>query len=194
MAIIGAGISGLLACKYTLSKGFHPTIFEAKSSIGGVWTKTVETTKLQTPKPAYQFSDFPWPSTVEDDFPNQHQVFDYIQSYANHFDLLRHIKFNTKVLSIEYEGPSEEEMQSWSMWGGIGDPFGSKGKWKVIVEDAQSFSTEVCILYSMQTHIQLIRIVLFLVMILCALDIYEVYLLWVRTRWNGGLCQFSNFI
>ncbi|KAK9987603.1 hypothetical protein SO802_027842 [Lithocarpus litseifolius] len=143
VAIIGAGISGLLACKYTLSKGFHPIVFEAKSSIGGVWTKTVETTKLQTPKPAYQFSDFPWPSTVEEDFPNQHQVLDYIQTYANHFDLLRHIKFNTKVLSIEYEGPSEEEMQSWSMWGGIGDPFGSKGKWKVIVEDAQSFSTEV---------------------------------------------------
>ncbi|KAM3695789.1 hypothetical protein ACJW31_07G160700 [Castanea mollissima] len=143
VAIIGAGISGLLACKYTLSKGFHPIVFEAKSSIGGAWTKTVETTKLQTPKPAYQFSDFPWPSTVEEDFPNQHQVFDYIQSYANHFDLLRHIKFNTKVLSIEYEGPSEEEMQSWRMWGGIGDPFGSKGKWKVIVEDAQNFSTEV---------------------------------------------------
>ncbi|GMY05321.1 probable flavin-containing monooxygenase 1 [Fagus crenata] len=143
VAIIGAGISGLLACKYTLSKGFHPIVFEAKSSIGGVWRKTVETTNIQTPKPMYQFSDFPWPSSVKEEFPNQHQVFDYIQSYARHFDLLRHIKFNTKVLSIDYEGASEEEMQSWSMWGGIGEPFSSKGKWKVIVEDARSSSTEV---------------------------------------------------
>ncbi|XP_059429313.1 probable flavin-containing monooxygenase 1 [Corylus avellana] len=144
VAIIGAGISGLLACKYTLSKGLHPIVFEAKSTIGGVWTKTIETTKLQTPKPAYQFSDFPWPSSVEEDFPNQHQVFDYIQSYARHFDLLRHIKFNTKVVSSEYEGPSEEQMQSWSMWGGAGEPLiSSKGKWKVVVEDSPTLSTEV---------------------------------------------------
>ena len=146
VAIIGAGISGLLACKYTLSKGFHPIVFEAKSTIGGVWTKTIATTKLQTPKPAYQFSDFPWPPSVEEDFPNQHQVFDYIQSYARHFDLLRHIKFNTKVVSIEYEGPSEEQMQSWSMWGGAGEPFiSSKGKWKVVVKDSPTLSTPVCI-------------------------------------------------
>lgn len=146
MAIIGAGISGLLACKYTLSKGFQPIVFESSSSIGGVWTKTVESTKLQTPKELYQFSDFPWPSSVTEDFPNQHQVLDYIRSYAQHFDLLKHIKFNTKVCGLEYEGPSEDEMQSWSLWGGTGEPFSSKGKWKVTlhVQDKQSSSSEVC--------------------------------------------------
>ena len=145
IAIIGAGISGLLACKYTLSKGFHPIVFEAKSNIGGVWTKTIETTRLQTPKVLYQFSDFPWPTSVTEDFPNQHQVFDYIQSYAHHFDLLRHIKFNTKVVSVEYEGLSEEEMQSWTMWSGTDAFLSSKGKWKLMIEDTSSLSTEVCI-------------------------------------------------
>ncbi|KAM1345824.1 hypothetical protein FF1_035158 [Malus domestica] len=143
VAIVGAGISGLLACKYTLSKGFQPIVFESTSSIGGVWTKTIESTKLQTPKPLYQFSDFPWPSSVEEDFPSQHQVLDYIQSYAQHFDLLKHIKFDTKVCGIEYEGASEDEMQAWSHWGGTGEPFSSKGKWKVAVEDKHSRSTEV---------------------------------------------------
>ncbi|KAJ0014945.1 hypothetical protein Pint_19783 [Pistacia integerrima] len=53
------------------------------------------------------------------DFPSQHQVLDYIQSYAHHFDLLKHIKFNTKVVGIEYEGASDEEIGSWSSWNGI---------------------------------------------------------------------------
>ncbi|KAJ7967085.1 Flavin-containing monooxygenase [Quillaja saponaria] len=143
VAIIGAGISGLLACKYTLSKGFHPIVFEAQSSIGGVWTKTVQSTNLQTPKPAYQFSDFPWPSSVTQDFPIHHQVLDYVQSYAHRFNLLKHIKFNTKVEGIEYEGPSEEEVQAWHLWSGTGEPFNSRGKWKVSVRNTQNDSTEV---------------------------------------------------
>ncbi|KMT01258.1 hypothetical protein BVRB_9g212760 [Beta vulgaris subsp. vulgaris] len=143
VGIIGAGISGLLACKYALAKGYHPIVFESRSTIGGVWTKTVETTKLQTPKPLYEFSDFPWPSSVETVFPDQNQVFDYLKSYANHFDLLKHIRFNTKVVSIKYEGPSDEEIQSWALWGGNGDPFGNKGKWVVTTQDLKNQSTEV---------------------------------------------------
>ncbi|TYH78186.1 hypothetical protein ES332_D04G207800v1 [Gossypium tomentosum] len=143
VAIIGAGISGLLACKYTLSKGFHPIVFESQSTVGGVWTKTVETTKLQTPKPVYQFSDFPWPELVSEDFPDGQKVFDYVNGYAKHFDLVKHIKFNTKVVGIEFEGPNDEEIQAWSLWGCNGEPFGSKGKWKVVVEDLVTLSTEI---------------------------------------------------
>ncbi|GFY89816.1 hypothetical protein Acr_07g0000130 [Actinidia rufa] len=138
VAIIGAGISGLLACKYTLSKGYHPVVFEAQSSIGGVWTETFETTKLQTPKPFYQFSDFPWPASVPEVFPDHHQVLEYVGSYARYFNLLQHIRFNSKVVSICYEGPSDEEMQVWALWGGTGEPFSSKGKWNVTVQDTIS--------------------------------------------------------
>lgn len=147
VAIIGAGISGLLACKYILAKGFHPIVFEAKSSIGGVWTKTFETTKLQTPKSLFQFSDFPWPSSVTEEFPDQHQVLSYITAYAHHHDLLKHIKFNSQVQGIHYEGPPFEEMQAWHLWGGTGDPFTSKGKWTLSVKNTQlqldSNSTQV---------------------------------------------------
>ncbi|CAI0469141.1 unnamed protein product [Linum tenue] len=124
IAIIGAGISGLLACKYALSKGFHPTVFEARSSIGGVWRKTLSTTRLQSPKSVYQFSDFPWPDSVTAEFPSQDEVLGYIQAYAAHFGLAKHIKFNTKVLSINYSGAAEDETAA-------GDVSSSDGKWEV---------------------------------------------------------------
>ncbi|XAR56229.1 Flavin-containing monooxygenase [Bertholletia excelsa] len=143
VAIIGAGVSGLLACKYALSKGYHPTVFEAKGNIGGVWTKTLETTKLQTPRPYYQFSDFPWPDSVTEEYPSQRKVFPYLESYARHFDLYQYIRFHRKVIGINFEGPSDKEMVAWTQWGGSSDPFGSKGKWKVIVPDTQNSTNEV---------------------------------------------------
>ncbi|MCD7466325.1 hypothetical protein HAX54_002929 [Datura stramonium] len=138
IGIIGGGVSGLLACKYCISKGFDPIVFESESSIGGVWSKTIGSTKLQTPKPLYQFSDFPWPDSVAEVFPDQQTVLDYIESYAHHFDLIRHIHFNTKVLSLSYEdGGGAGE---WNLWS---DPFNNKGKWNVTVQDAPTLSTRV---------------------------------------------------
>ncbi|KAM7258280.1 hypothetical protein ACFE04_014021 [Oxalis oulophora] len=128
VGIVGAGISGLLACKYTLSKGFTPIVFESRNDLGGVWIKTIQTTKLQSPKAFYQFSDFPWPDSLLQDFPDQQQVLDYIKSYAAHFDLVKHIKFHSKVLGVEYENPSQST---------------SQGQWKLIVADTKtSNSTE----------------------------------------------------
>ncbi|XP_060168713.1 probable flavin-containing monooxygenase 1 [Lycium barbarum] len=142
IAIIGAGISGLLACKYSISKGFDSIVFESESSIGGVWTKTIGSTKIQTPKPFYQFSDFPWPDSVTEMFPDQQTVLEYIESYARHFDLLRHIQFNNKVLSISYEGGDSISGER-NLWGGTGEAFSNKGKWNVTVQDTRTLSTQV---------------------------------------------------
>ncbi|KAL0352502.1 UNVERIFIED_CONTAM: putative flavin-containing monooxygenase 1 [Sesamum calycinum] len=134
IAIVGAGISGLLACKHAIEKGFKPVIFEARNNIGGVWSNTIHSTKLQSPKDYFQFSDFPWPESVPETFPNHNQVLDYITSYARRFDLFPLINFNSKVVGITYV--SSEDTSCWSMWGGSGEPFSANGKWDVVVQDA----------------------------------------------------------
>ncbi|CAI9117088.1 OLC1v1018416C2 [Oldenlandia corymbosa var. corymbosa] len=136
IGVIGAGISGLLACKYALQKGFLPTVFEAHDSIGGVWSSNViTTTKLQTPKYQFQFSDFPWPDSVAEEFPHHRQVMDYLTRYALHFKLLPHIKFNHKVIGIDYVSSSSEEEDQQFLWGGSGHAFSDRGKWNVTVQD-----------------------------------------------------------
>ncbi|CAN1770722.1 Probable flavin-containing monooxygenase 1 [Linum perenne] len=144
IAIIGAGISGLLACKYALSKNFHPIVFESRSDVGGLWTSTLSTTKLQTPKPIFQFSDFPWPESVTEDFPTHDKVLDYLKSYSNHFNLNKYIQLNTRVVRINYRGVPDDEIEAWSSWGGNGDAFSSRGKWEVEVSrNGSSDETEV---------------------------------------------------
>ncbi|KAG6628181.1 hypothetical protein CIPAW_15G183800 [Carya illinoinensis] len=112
VGIIGAGTSGLLACKYILDRGFNPIVFEAAESVGGLWNHTIESTKLQNAKETYQFSDFPWPSSLQEVFPTHStQVLKYLESYAQHFGIIPYIKFNSKVIDIDYVGEFYEKME-----------------------------------------------------------------------------------
>ncbi|KAL3830505.1 hypothetical protein ACJIZ3_019307 [Penstemon smallii] len=100
IAIIGAGISGLLACKHAMEKGFNPVVFETRPNIGGAWSSTMDSTKLQTPKDYFQFSDFPWPDSVSETFPNHNQVMNYIKSYALLLRLLVSIMYHQSTRKI----------------------------------------------------------------------------------------------
>ncbi|PKI55124.1 hypothetical protein CRG98_024415 [Punica granatum] len=103
VAIIGAGVSGLLACKHLLEAGFDPVVFESHGRTGGVWVKgAIESTRLQTPKSFYQFSDFPWPQSMVEEFPDHRRVVEYLDAYVEEFGLLPRIRFNRRVYRADF--------------------------------------------------------------------------------------------
>ncbi|TKW10318.1 hypothetical protein SEVIR_6G155800v4 [Setaria viridis] len=153
VAIVGAGPSGLTACKHVLAKGFRPVVFEAADAVGGVWTRTLASTRLQTPAAAFRFSDFPWPADVEDDeFPRNDQVAAYMAAYARQFGVLECVRFGSRVLGAEYAGASEQEVAAWERWSGNGEAFGDgTGEWHLTVkhgecEEAQTYKFDFLIL------------------------------------------------
>uniref|UniRef100_A0A8C2UJI1 Flavin-containing monooxygenase n=1 Tax=Coturnix japonica TaxID=93934 RepID=A0A8C2UJI1_COTJA len=106
VAVIGAGISGLAATKCCLEEGLEPICFESSEDIGGLWRIAVServsvyhSIISNTSKEMSCFSDFPFP----EDFPSflTHSLFlEYLRMYAQHFQLLKHIRFKTTVISV----------------------------------------------------------------------------------------------
>ncbi|XP_020585627.1 probable flavin-containing monooxygenase 1 [Phalaenopsis equestris] len=135
VCVVGAGISGLVTCKYLLHKGFRPVVYETGRSIGGVWASTLGSTRLQTSTQSYRFTDFPWPESVAG-APNHEQVMEYLEAYARRFDLMRHVRLGEKVVGLDYVGSNREQMAVWDLWGGTGGAFAEAGcgAWKVTVE------------------------------------------------------------
>lgn len=107
IAIIGAGVSGLAAAKQV--SHHNPIVFEASDSIGGVWKHcSYSSTKLQSRRSDYEFSDFPWPERNNASFPSHTEILEYLHSYAEHFDLLKFVKFNSKVVEIKFVGSDHD--------------------------------------------------------------------------------------
>ncbi|KAG2321242.1 hypothetical protein Bca52824_014455 [Brassica carinata] len=130
VAIIGAGVSGLAAAKHLARH--NPTVFEASDWVGGVWRScTYGTTKLQSARVSYEFSDFPWPDRNDTAFPSYIEILDYLESYAKHFDLFKFIKFGSKVIEVRFTG--EGETSQMDDLGAYGNLLPGKPVWEIAV-------------------------------------------------------------
>ncbi|XP_048353327.1 flavin-containing monooxygenase 5-like isoform X1 [Sphaerodactylus townsendi] len=109
IAVIGAGASGLASIKCCLDEDLEPVCFEMTSNIGGLWrfeekpeegrASIYKSVIINTSKEMMCYSDFPIP----DDYPNymhNSKIMSYFQLYAKHFDLLKYIRFRTKVCYV----------------------------------------------------------------------------------------------
>ncbi|XP_037049491.1 senecionine N-oxygenase-like [Bradysia coprophila] len=132
IAIIGAGTSGLASARYSIASGHSVTVFEQNADLGGVWAYTDAVGKnqygvnihssmyeeLRTNAP-YQLMELPghhYPNDT-DQFPRHSDVLKYLHSYADRFDITKHIKFNHLVVRVL---PLEED------------------KWEIVVKELPS--------------------------------------------------------
>lgn len=122
VAIIGSGVSGLVAIKSCKEEGelFAEIVcFERSASLGGLWKYREETendeasdqeackdtvsvmhgTIANSSKEMSAFSDFPPPPHTPN-FMHHRLMYNYILSYARHFDVIKHIQFNSYVREV----------------------------------------------------------------------------------------------
>ncbi|KAH7079957.1 dimethylaniline monooxygenase 2 [Paraphoma chrysanthemicola] len=117
VAVIGLGAAGLVALKNLKEEGFDVTGFERNSYIGGLWkyseddqTSVLSTTIVNVSKERGCFSDFPFSESVSS-HPTGAEVHDYLLSYAQHFNLMPHMKLNCPIEQIVFD----DDLQKWSV-------------------------------------------------------------------------------
>ncbi len=122
IGIIGAGPSGIAAAKNMLEAGLRNVIvFERNAEVGGNWvysprpshSSVFETTHIISSKSLSEYEDYPMPAHYPD-YPSHTQLKDYFQSYAKHFGVEPHIRFQCGVKKAEKT---------------------AEGKWRVTLDD-----------------------------------------------------------
>lgn len=106
VVVIGAGFSGLYATWRLKKAGYTVHSFEAADDVGGVWTWNrypgARTDSLQQ---VYQFSfdkEFFLNWKYSDIHPTQPEVLEYLNTFADHYDVRRHYSFNTAVTAAHW--------------------------------------------------------------------------------------------
>uniref|UniRef100_A0A3P9JM91 Flavin-containing monooxygenase n=1 Tax=Oryzias latipes TaxID=8090 RepID=A0A3P9JM91_ORYLA len=109
VAVIGAGPSGLTSIKCCLDEMLEPTCFESSNDIGGLWRfkETPEPGKaniyqsvvINSSKEMMSYSDFPPPAELPNNMHHS-EVMLYLRLYAQEFQLMQHIRFQTTVVSV----------------------------------------------------------------------------------------------
>lgn len=127
VGVIGAGAAGLCAIRHALSFGCDVIAFEQSDTIGGTWVYNEANGKdkhgnhihssmyrgLHTnlPKELMSFPDFPFPHQDKSFIPAR-DVDDYLNRYADAFNLRRHIKFEHQVLRVR---PLPDDDSGWEV-------------------------------------------------------------------------------
>ncbi|KAK1589869.1 flavin monooxygenase-like protein [Colletotrichum navitas] len=134
VAIIGAGPSGLAAIKECLAAGLTVQCFERAHALGGQWlyepAPTADTHSsvyagviLNSSRAISGFSDFPIDPARYPIYYSHRLHLRYLNEYAAHFGLEKHVRFNTSVVGCVQrpDGGWEVRVRSGSSGGDDGE-------------------------------------------------------------------------
>lgn len=98
--IIGAGFVGLGIAQALKAADIPYDQIDASDDIGGNWYHGVyETAHIISSRKITEFPQFPMPDSYPD-FPSAQNMRDYLNLFADHFDLRQHIELNCQVTYV----------------------------------------------------------------------------------------------
>ena len=97
--VVGAGPAGIVTAKTLLEDGFDVTVYEKYDEIGGTWSSHRRYVDLhhQLDKGIMEFADMPNDGAYE----SAESVQAYLEAYAEEYDLLERIQFQTEVYGLD---------------------------------------------------------------------------------------------
>ncbi|XP_034310113.2 uncharacterized protein [Magallana gigas] len=132
VAVIGAGPSGLIALKHlsAFPDLFEPVVFEQNFWPGGIWQYTDKTgndefglavnsasynnLQVNIPKEIMEIPGFPFPKEWNKSYITRQQCLEYLNMFADHFNLRKHIRFHTHVRNVQpLKEVSENGKSKW---------------------------------------------------------------------------------
>ena len=103
VGVIGAGVSGLCMAIKMQEAGIPFVIFEKNHTVGGTWLENgYPGCGVDTPNHFYSLSFEPnhdWP----EHFSKRNELWKYMETVADKYDLRRHIRFDTEIASVVYD-------------------------------------------------------------------------------------------
>ena len=122
IAVIGAGACGLCAAKYLTQAGLDVTIFEIGSQMGGMWcyendnklSSAYRTLHINTSRDVTRFHDHDFDPDVHF-FPDHWDMHKYLVKYAEHFDIAKLIRYNTRIKDVRPLFDPKTEPPLWEL-------------------------------------------------------------------------------
>ncbi|XP_030468484.2 flavin-containing monooxygenase FMO GS-OX-like 2 [Syzygium oleosum] len=143
-AVIGAGMSGLVAARELRREGHQVVVFESSSDVGGTWlydprvefdplgldpgrdvvhASMYRSLRANLPRQLMGFSDYPFLKQGSGDprnFPGHEEVLRFLRSFAEDSELIELIRFGHEVVRVEQavEGRRDHWAVEWQTRGG----------------------------------------------------------------------------
>ncbi|WP_420752605.1 flavin-containing monooxygenase [Rhodococcus sp. O3] len=107
VVVVGAGVAGLYAAHTLCRHGLTVQGFESAGGVGGTWYHNrYPGARCDVESVDYSFSfddDLQQEWTWSERFATQPEILAYLEHVADRFDLRRHFRFSTRVVSAEFD-------------------------------------------------------------------------------------------